>query len=73
MSISESQLETWSHIGAQTTAKLTHESVRNAIDSYKFPNGVCKDMYLQGSYKNDTNIYADMDVDSQVLNVGVKS
>jgi len=63
MSISESQLETWSHIGAQVTAKQTHESVRNAIDSFKFPDGVFYDKYLQGSYKNDTNIYGDMDVD----------
>ena len=51
MPISESQLETWSHIGAQTTAKLTHESVRNAIDSYEFPDRVYKDNALQGSYK----------------------
>jgi len=63
MSISESQLETWSHIGAQVTAKQTHESVRNAIDSFKFPEGIFYDKYLQGSYKNDTNIYGDMDVD----------
>ena len=63
MSISESQLETWSHIGAQVTAKQTHESVRNAIDSCKFPDGILYDKYLQGSYKNDTNIYGDMDVD----------
>lgn len=63
MAIPEDQLETWSHIGAQTTAKQTHESVRNAIDSYKFPDGILNDKYLQGSYKNDTNIFADMDVD----------
>jgi hypothetical protein len=63
VSIPESQLETWSHIGAQVTAKATHESVRKALQGYNFPNGVEYDMFLQGSYKNDTNIYGDMDVD----------
>jgi len=63
MSIPESQLETWSHQGAVKTAKATHESIRNALDSYKWPNEVDCKPYLQGSYKNDTNIFGDMDVD----------
>jgi len=63
MGIPESQLETWSHQGAVTTAKATHESIRSALDSYKWPNGVNFEVYLQGSYKNDTNIRGDMDVD----------
>jgi len=63
MGISESQLETWSHQGAVTTAKATHESIRNALDSYGWPNSVNFEVYLQGSYKNDTNIRRDMDVD----------
>lgn len=63
MRIPESQLETWSHQGAVTTAKATHESIRNALDSYEWPNGVNFEVYLQGSYKNDTNIRGDMDVD----------
>jgi len=63
MGISESQLETWSHQGAVTTAKTTHESIRNALDSYEWPEGVNFEVYLQGSYKNDTNIRGDSDVD----------
>lgn len=63
MGIPESQLETWSHQGAVTTAKATHESIRNALNSYEWPNGVDFEVYLQGSYKNDTNIHGDMDVD----------
>jgi len=63
MGIPESQLETWSHQGAVTTAKATHESIRKALDSYKWPNGVNFEVYLQGSYKNNTNIRGDMDVD----------
>jgi hypothetical protein len=63
MGIPESQLETWSHQGAVTTAKATHESIRNALNSYEWPNGVDFEVYLQGSYKNDTNTRGDMDVD----------
>ena len=64
MSIPESQLETWSHQGAVTTAKKTHESIRNALDSHTWTTGVSKpDAYLQGSYKNTTNIRGDSDVD----------
>ena len=64
MSIPESQLETWSHPGAVATAKRTHESIRKALDSHTWPTGVSKpEVYLQGSYKNTTNIRGDSDVD----------
>ena len=64
MPIPESQLETWSHQGAVQTAKRTHESIRNALDSHTWPIGVSKpEVYLQGSYKNTTNIRGDSDVD----------
>jgi len=39
MGIPESQLETWSHQGAVTTAEATHKSIRNALNSYKWDNG----------------------------------
>jgi hypothetical protein len=63
MGIPESQLETWSHQGAINTAKATHESIRKALRSYEWPEGVVYEVYLQGSYKNDTNIRSDSDVD----------
>lgn len=64
MSISESQLETWSHQGAVTTAKLTADSLKTALDSLKnWPEGVAYEVYLQGSYKNATNIRGNSDVD----------
>ncbi len=64
MSIPESQLEIWSHQGAVTTAKKTHESIRKALDSHIWLPGVSKpEVYLQGSYKNTTNIRGDSDVD----------
>jgi predicted nucleotidyltransferase len=63
MPIPESQLETWSHQGAVTTAKQTHESIRAALKAYDWPKEVRYEVYLQGSYKNDTNIRGDSDVD----------
>jgi len=63
MPIPESQLETWSHQGAVTTAKQTHESIRAALEAYNWPGGVRYEVYLQGSYRNHTNIRRDSDVD----------
>lgn len=64
MPIPESQLQTWSHQGAVTTAKATADSVRHAIDSFRgWSSKPQYEVYLQGSYKNDTNIRGDSDVD----------
>ena len=63
MPIPESQLQTWSHQGAVTTAKQTHEAIRKALDPHTWPTGVKYEVYLQGSYKNTTNIRGDSDVD----------
>lgn len=68
MPIPESQLVTWSNQGAITTAKATHEAIRTALTHRDSPianlidNGSVT-VYLQGSYKNDTNIRGDSDVD----------
>lgn len=64
MAIPESQLETWAHQGAVTTAKSTADSIRNALNSYSgWPEGIDFEVYLQGSYRNSTNIRGDSDVD----------
>ncbi len=63
MAIPESQLSTWSHHGAQDSSKRTHEAIRRALDAYRWPSGMTRDFYLQGSYRNDTNIRGDSDVD----------
>jgi hypothetical protein len=68
MPIPESQLETWSHQGATVTAKRTHESIRAALQADTSPlrdriSSGAVNLYLQGSYKNDTNIRGDSDVD----------
>lgn len=63
MSIPESQLLTWSNQGATVTAQATHESIRRALSLYTWPRGIEYDPYLQGSYRNFTNIYNSSDVD----------
>jgi len=70
MTIPESQLEIWSNQGATVTAKNTHESIRRALNVETSPlkkkgfiEGSDFEIYLQGSYKNTTNIRGDSDVD----------
>ena len=64
MPIPESQLEIWAKQGAITTAKSTADSIKNALISYDgWASGVDFDVHLQGSYRNDTNIRGDSDVD----------
>lgn len=68
MSIPISQLTIWANQGATVSSQRTHESIRTALSHEKSPleemikSGKIK-VYLQGSYKNDTNIRADSDVD----------
>ena len=63
MTVSEKQLEVWANQGAVQTAQATHQSVRAAIDAYSWPDGWKPDAFLQGSYRNSTNIRGDSDVD----------
>lgn len=64
MAIPESQLETWSHRGAFVIAKATADSIKNALNTYdSWPDSIEYEVYLQGSYRNNTNIRGDMDVD----------
>lgn len=63
MAIPESQLSRWSHHGAQATAINTHEAIRRVLAAHTWPSGMAYDFYLQGSYRNDTNIRGDSDVD----------
>lgn len=68
MAIPESQLETWANRGALTTAEATHKSIRVALEGPRSPiadriRSGDVEVYLQGSYRNHTNIRADSDVD----------
>jgi hypothetical protein len=78
MAIPESQLSTWSNYQQPQSAVNTHTSIRLAlIDSKSMLSqkglvlGKDYEIYLQGSYRNSTNIRADSDVDVVVqLNKG---
>src|ERR1035437_7211077 len=64
----EAQLETWSNPGAGVSAQATHTSIRAALCANTSPIREMLtrgdvEIYLQGSYKNHTNIRGDSDVD----------
>jgi hypothetical protein len=64
MGIPESQLETWSHQGSITQSAATYNTVKNALEATSAAyHGKSYKVFLQGSYGNDTNIYAESDVD----------
>jgi hypothetical protein len=64
MAIPESQLETWSHQGSIKQSSSTYGTVKRALEASdtKYA-GKGFEVFLQGSYGNDTNIYAESDVD----------
>ena len=64
MGIPEGQLDTWSKQGSVTQSASTYSSVKGVLDDDGSPYYQRDfDNFLQGSYGNDTNIYADSDVD----------
>lgn len=64
MAIPVSQLETWSHQGSVTQSSDTYQTIRKALlgSDTSYANK-SNEVFLQGSYGNDTNIYAESDVD----------
>lgn len=64
MPIPETQLATWSHQGSITQSSETYNSIKSVLEASTTPyaNKNFK-VFLQGSYGNDTNIYAESDVD----------
>ncbi len=64
MTISESQLDTWSRQGYIIQSAATYHALRNVLERDDLPYAHRSYLtFLQGSYGNDTNIYADSDVD----------
>jgi hypothetical protein len=63
MAIPESKLAIWSHQGSITNSSKTYTSIKVAIDTWEPLLDKDHDVYLQGSYKNDTNIFGESDVD----------
>lgn len=70
MAISNEQLEIWSHIGAEGQSKNTYNYLKRIIeDPHSSYKNYDVNVFLQGSYGNDTNIYSDSDVDI-IANMG---
>ena len=63
MSIPESTLARWSHHEAGTAFKQAHVPIREALKAHKGLSQFKYEVFLQGSYKNDTNLGGDSDVD----------
>lgn len=64
MAIPESQLETWSHQGSVTQSSETYNTIKSTLEVAGSPYaGKDYKVFLQGSYGNDTNIYAESDID----------
>lgn len=64
MGIPESQLDTWSHQGSISQSSDTYASIKRALEAEDAGYARRRfDVFLQGSYGNDTNIYSESDVD----------
>jgi hypothetical protein len=64
MSIPEPQLEIWSHQGSVAQSKDTYATIKRALeDSNAYYTSRNFEVFLQGSYGNDTNIFDESDVD----------
>ena len=63
MPIPELILSGWSHHQAGTAFKQAHVPIREALDAYQGLSQFKYEIFLQGSYKNDTNLGGDSDVD----------
>jgi hypothetical protein len=63
MTIPVNQLETWSRQGTTDSATVLYERIRNALQNDAALRNRNFDLFLQGSYRNSTNIRGDSDVD----------
>lgn len=68
VSFSENQLETWAKQGATGQSRDTYASIKATLEAGDSPYaGRSFSVFLQGSYKNDTNVYAESDVDIVIV------
>lgn len=63
MAIPESQLQTWSNQGTTASASAIYERIRAALQADAALSARNFEVFLQGSYRNNTNIRGDSDVD----------
>lgn len=67
MAIPETQLETWSCLGTTESAAVLYERIKNVLRNDNFLKNLNPEIFLQGSYRNSTNIRGDSDVDVVVM------
>lgn len=64
MPIPETQFDTWAKQGSITGSSTTYNAIREVLNDSASPYWLKDfDIFLQGSYGNDTNIYSESDVD----------
>lgn len=64
MTIPESQLETWSHQGSVSQSADTYEPIKRVLEDRDAPYANRSfETFLQGSYRNTTNVWSESDVD----------
>ena len=63
MAIPENQLKIWAQPGTVMGAKNTHAAIRKALAQHQWPDHVRYVTYLQGSYRNNTHLRRQSDVD----------
>lgn len=64
MAISEIRLETWSHQGSVQQSAATYAVIKQVLEDPHAPFACWNcNIFLQGSYGNSTNIWAESDVD----------
>ena len=71
MAIAERQLETWAQRGKTGQFTDTYKSIRGNVLNGSAPYPAADvEVFLQGSYGNDTNVWADSDVDIVLKHTG---
>jgi hypothetical protein len=64
MAVPETQLVTWAKQGSITQSSTTYATIKRALEASETKYAdKSYEVFLQGSYGNDTNIYAESDVD----------
>jgi len=64
MAIPENQLDTWASQGAVAGSRDTYAGIKGVLEDEESPYAERPfHVFLQGSYKNDTNVFAESDVD----------
>jgi tRNA nucleotidyltransferase (CCA-adding enzyme) len=69
--IAESQLDIWASQGPTAQFTDTYNRIRDKLLDKGAPYPLSDtEVFLQGSYKNDTNVYGDSDVDIVLCHTG---